>query len=230
VRAVDESGLDELTAAFAGTPVAFHDGRAPDVPGTWLAVSAATAAADRVAAASALWSPDLLAVLPRFAARLRERLTDVRLCVVHERVALAYLTSTDEGAPIAWTGYAPAGDGVREAAFPETLPEPAREFLGSVHGGFTAPDGESYGLLDPRHMTTFARWRGSDDPIDGWDEQASIGSTRLMVVAKDSGELHYCTSPELPPGGIAIVDGAEVDPLPDFFDELDQLMAGRFEF
>ncbi|MGI5129191.1 hypothetical protein ACQEVB_20465 [Pseudonocardia sp. CA-107938] len=215
---------DELTAAFAGTPVIVPDRTPADLPPAWQPITAAAAPAERTAAALALWNADLCAALPRFSAQLRDRLVDVRLCVVHDRTALAYLTRTDADEPIAWTGYLPAGAAVRQAAFPDTLPAPATEFLRSVHGGFTAPDGESYGPIDPRHMSTFARWRGADGPLDGVDEDA----TRLMVVATDGGALHYCTSPDLPPGAVAVVDGTEVEPCPDFFDELDQLMAGRF--
>jgi hypothetical protein len=227
-----EPDLDAIVARIGAGPVEFPEpgttGLA-QLPPAWRPIAEAARAADRREAALSLWNPDFLAALPEFARALPGSLVDVRPCRLRGDWTLAYIALTRAGEQVTWIGWDPASAGTSRPVFWETLPEPLRAFLVDVHAGFTAPDGESYGLTRPSGMLTYAAWGGFDGPIPGWDDDADISSTALMFVTRDSGLLHYCVSPELPPGSVALVYEGDIDVKPDIAHELDQLMAERFD-
>jgi hypothetical protein len=229
---MSEPDLDEVVADLGDGPIEFPapgTTRLAQLPLAWRPIAEAAHAADRREAALSLWNPDLLATLPEFGRALTDDLVDVRVCRLRGDWTLVYIAVARTGEQITWIGWDPATFGVSRPVFWETLPEPLRTFLVDVHAGFTAPDGESYGVIRPSQMLTYAAWGGFDGPIPGWDDDARISSTALMFVTRDSGLLHYCVSPELPPGGVALVYEGDIDVKPDIAHELDQLMAGRFD-
>jgi hypothetical protein len=229
---VNEPDLDSIVAGIGAGPVEFP---APgttgltQLPSAWRPIAEAARATDRCEAALSLWNPDFLAALPGFARALNDGLIDVRLCRLRGDWTLAYIAATRAGEQITWIGWDPASFGTSRPAFWDTLPGPLRTFLVDVHAGFTAPDGESYGLTRPSGMLTYAAWGGFDGPIPGWDDDGGISSTELMFVTRDSGLLHYCVSPQLPPGSVALVYEGDIDVKPDIARELDELMAERFD-
>lgn len=229
---MSEPDLDRIAADIGDGPITFPTPGAPgpaQLPPQWRPIAEAVRPADRCEAALALWNPDFLAAVPRFTRALTDNLIDVRVCQLRGDWTLAYIAATPTGEQIAWIGWDPADFGPSRPVFWETLPEPLRGFLENVHAGFTAPDGESYGFTCPSGMLTYAAWGGFEGPIPGWDDDGRISSTQLMFVTRDSGLLHYCVSPDLPPGSVALVYEGDVDVKPDIARELDQLMTGRID-
>ena len=161
-------------------------------------------------------------MVPRFAHTLRDQLLDVLPCLVDGEPTLIYVTSDY----ITWIGWDPRGT-EKLPPFWDRIPAPLQTFLHQVHAGFTAPDGESYGPMQPAYMQTLADLAGWPEGIPGWDEQ-EIPTTRLLRIAKDSGNLEYCVSPDLPPGKVALVYEGDIDPH-DLAPELDELMTRRYE-
>lgn len=123
-------------------------------------------------------------------------------------------------------GWDPRTDGARPPLW-ESVPEPARVFLDTVHDGFTGSDSESYGLLPPAFMMTFAEFVLEPDGIPDWDDDSPIRSTRLLRIATNGGNLEYCVSPDLPVGTLALLYAGEVDPK-DFAGEFDEFMTRYF--
>jgi hypothetical protein len=229
---MSEPDLDKIVADLGDGPIAFPTPGTPgpaQLPSRWRPIAEATRPADRCEVALSLWNPDFLAAVPRFARALTDNLTDVRVCRLRGDWTLVYIATARSGEQITWIGWDPAGFGPARPVFWETLPEPLRGFLVDVHAGFTASDGESYGLTHPSGMLTYAAWGGFDGPIPGWDDHSRISSTGLMFVTRDSGLSHYCVAPELPPGSVALVYEGDIDIKPDIARELDQLMAERFD-
>lgn len=194
------------------------------VPAGWRGIAAAADAAERAERALALWNRGFLDLVPDFAVLLRDRLADVRVCELGDEWVLVYLVRADDGSTLVWLGWHPDTFG---AAPPHwgSVPEPVREFLIGVHAGFTAPDGESYGLAPPVDMATYARRAGFTGPIPEWD--GGIPAERLLFVTRDGGLLEYCASPDLPAGRIALVYEGDVDPREEFGAALDRLLCGR---
>lgn len=229
---MSEADLDRVVADLEEGPVEFPAAGTTglaQLPPSWRPIAEEDRPADRREAALSLWNPDFLAAVPRFARALGDGLVDVRVCRLRGEWALAYIAAARTGEQITWIGWDPAGFGAARPVFWDALPEPLRAFLVDVHSGFTAPDGESFGLTRPGWMLTYAAWGGFDGPIPGWDDHGRIPSTELMFVTRDSGLLHYCVSPQLPPGSVALVYEGDIDVKPDITSELDQLMAERFD-
>jgi len=221
---VDEmAGGNPVTVIEPGSPEA---GR---VPSRWRQVAKSTEAATRCSAALDLWNRDFLDMVPRLAEVFRERLVDVRVCVLRDDWVLLYIARDTVEPQLTWIGWDPDAFGNAKPPFWDTLPAPAREFLTGVHAGFTGSDWESFGLIPPAHMRTFAEWAEfNDDAIAAWDKDAEIASTRMVVVTTNCGALNYCASPDIPPGKIALVYEGDIDYEQDFGSALDQLMSERF--
>ncbi len=222
--------LAAILAEVAGdNPVALVEPGSPEaeqVPGPWRGIAASSDAATRASAALALWNPGFLALVPRFAEAFRRRLEDVRVCRLRDDWVLLYLASRPSGSRVAWIGWEP--DDARPP-FWEAIPEPARQFLADVHAGFAGPDWQSHGLLPPRWMRTFAEWAElDDDAIEQWDDESSVSVTRMTLVTTNGSLLHYCVSPDAPPGRMLLVYEGDVDDRQDFGEALDELMSGRF--
>jgi hypothetical protein len=228
---MSEPDLDRIVRDVDGSIAFPEPGTAVpgQLPVPWRPIAEAVRPADRCEAALSLWNPDFVAAVPRFGRALADGLLDVRVCLLRDEWALAYIAAARTGEQITWIGWDPAGFGSTRPVFWESLPEPQRTFLVDVHAGFTALDGESYGLTRPTGMLTYAAWGGFDGPIPGWDDDGRIPSTELMFVTRDSGLLHYCVSPQLPPGSVALVYEGDIDVKPGIAGELDQLMAERFD-
>lgn len=221
--------VDELGEGFAG----FVDEDSPEfarIPAEWRAIAESAQPRERCAAALALWNGDFLDLLPRFADKLRQRLVDVRACVLRGDWVLVYLAHNDDDDPLVWLGWHPAAFGEYTPPFWELIPQPAQRFLRTVHAGFAAADCASHGLAPLADMKTFADWAGFDEvQIADWDRYQSISCTRLMVLTKDDGQLTYCLSPDIPRGKIVLLYEGDIDPREDVATALDELMARRFE-
>lgn len=197
------------------------------VPTAWRAIASSPNAATRASTALSLWNTDFLALLPRFADAFRERLEDVRVCRLRDEWVLHYIARGSEEPHVTWIGWEP--DPSATAPFFDAIPAPAREFLTSVHAGFTAPDCESHGLMRPKWMETFAQWAEFDtETIEEWDEEWNVSVTRMTRVTTNGSLLSYCVSPDTQPGRIVLVYEGDVDDDPDFGEELDELMSDRF--
>lgn len=195
---------------------------ASEVPPTWQPIIDADTAGERCRLARALWNQELLDLLPGFSAILRERLIDVRVCLTDDTVALIYATPGSKGL-VCWVGYDPRSFGDEPPLFSAVHPA-VRTFLREVHAGFVTGSRETYGPMRPRHINTLAILADYPDGIEGWDEEASISSTRLLRIASNGGNLDYCVSPDLPVDQVALVYAGDVDPQ-DLGTELDELMA-----
>ncbi len=228
-----EFDLTEIVAEIAGSnPVALVEPGSPEagqVPLPWRPIASSSDAADRAAAALALWNQDFLDLVPRFAEVFRERLEDVRVCRLRDDWALLYLAHDPLEPHVTWIGWEPDSSGAARPPFWDAIPGPARGFLTGVHAGFTGPDWESHGLIPPRWMKTFAEWIDFDaTAIEQWDDEADVRSTRMTVVTTNGSSLYYCASPDIPPGRIALVYEDDIDGESEFGAALDELMSERF--
>jgi hypothetical protein len=195
------------------------------IPERWRAVATAAQPRERREAALGLWNQGFLDLVPRFAEVLRTRLLDVRAYLADDHPVLVYVVASDGGGPVSWVGFDPGTFG-EPPPFWDSFPEPLRVFLRDVHAGYVSSGDAGFGPLPPAQMQTLATLAGFPDGIPGWDEEAGIDSTRLVLVASDGGLLRLCLSPDLPPGQLALVYEGDVDPQ-DFGAELDQLMMSR---
>lgn len=215
--------------------------RAAEVPQRWHEVVNGIGAADRIQVAMSYWEEDFLAMIPGFAHALRERLIDVRVFWVDTSrrrfYVLVYVVKNNTDGYVCWMAWDPARCG-EAPRFWDTFPAPVQSFLRHTHAGFTAPDRESCGIMQPCDFETFAEYAGWPEGVPGWmdgyedgfgigyhgEKYKRIESTRLVMFTKDSGELFYCTSPDLQVGQVALVYDGDVDPPKDFGTELDELM------
>jgi hypothetical protein len=235
VRPVDVASIKADLAHRAGWSVTFVEPGSADwstVPEQWHGVALSPDPEARRLAALQLWNQDFLDMLPRFTAALTTHLADVRVCVVDSDCMLLYvLEFTDQ--QVIRVGWDPRTFG-QPPPFWESLPGPVRVFLQETHAGFTGPDQDSFGLVPPVYMVTLAYLADWPDGIPGWDEFPEdegverIPSTRLVRIGTDGGELHYCVSPDLPPGQIALVYEGDIDRQP-FGPTLDELMIADFD-
>ncbi|MFD5465041.1 hypothetical protein ACFWIQ_19760 [Kitasatospora sp. NPDC127059] len=223
---VDAAGIARTLPAWSLAFVEPGSERIASLPERWRPIALADRPEARYRLARSLWNQDFLALLPRFAAAMDARCVDVRACLTDACAALVYVMADEGGGLVSWVGYDPRSFGPEPEFWP-AFPEPLRDFLRGVHAGFVSGgDGTSFGLARPVHMTTLAEFADFPEGIPGWDED-QIDSTRLLRVTSDGGNLHYCLSPELAPGEIALVDAGEVDP-GDCGAALDELMVSHF--
>ena len=217
-------------AAIAGTlprvDLTFVGPESPDPPPQWRPIAAEPDPRARSAMALALWNKPFLDAVPRFAAALRAGLTDVRACLADGEPALLYLAADGNGRPLTWLGGDPAG--FVEPPFWAAFPAPLQVFLREVHAGFTSGGRTAFGPMHPRHMLTLAELAGEPGGLPDWDEEQEIASTRLLLITSNDGMLHYCVSPDLDEGHVALVFQGDLDPLP-YGAALDDLLMLRVE-
>lgn len=210
------------------SPVGPGSAALTQLPEQWRPVASSADPADRRTAALALWPRAFLGLVPGFARRLDGELTDVRACLSGTGPVLLY-----QAGHATWIGSDPRRF-TTPPPFWDRLPGPARDFQRGVHAGFTAPNGESYGLMHPAQLRTIAEIALSPAGIPGWDDAAAarpggrIASNRLLPVTRDSGNLWMCVSPDLPEGKVALVYEGDVDPR-DFTIAFDELLTRAFE-
>ncbi len=192
----------------------------PRIPEQWRPIHSSTDPAERVRAAVALWNKDFLELVPRFAGAL-PTFVDVRVYLAGGTPALVYVADQQ----VAWVGFDPHTSS-GPPPFWDSFPDPLRVFLRDVHAGFISGGGAGFGPLPPKDMQTLAAVAGFPDGIPGWDEEADIASTRLVLVATDGGLTRLCLSPDLQPGQVALVYEGDIEP-EDFGTELDELMMSR---
>lgn len=227
-----EFDLDQIAGDLGEGPVKFVDAGSPEltqVPGRWREIAESMDPAARRAAALSLWNREFLGMVLNFSQALTENLADVRVCALRGDWVLIYVARAADQRVLLWVGWDPDTFGEARPPFWEAIPKPVQDFLATVHAGFTGPDCESYGIVQPVRMTTYAEWAGFDDPAEDWDQDGEIPSARFMFVTKDSGLLDFCVSPDLPPGKVALIYEGDIDPREDFGLALDNLMASRFE-
>jgi len=218
--------LDEIVAALGHGAITFVEPGSPrPVPARWREIADAPSPAARAELALSLWNSDFAALVPNFFASLQRGLADVLVCDLRGEWVLLYLTRDPE---LLWVGRDPATFGETPPPFWASFPPQLRTFLTEVHAGFTDHEYE-YGPVKPEHMVTYAEWAGYEGPIPDWDVGERISSTRLTFVAKDSGSLLYCVSPDAPPGKIVLLYEGDIDPTDDFGPRLDILMSHQFE-
>ncbi|WP_064943029.1 hypothetical protein [Mycobacterium sp. 852013-50091_SCH5140682] len=149
----------DLTVKGTAELITPDSGRAHEVPDRWRGVLSGVGPEERKQAALSHWDGDFLAMIPRFAQVLRERLIDVRVFWVKAPkdsfFILVYVVKHNEDDYVCWMGWDPArtGDAPR---FWDTFPDPVQNFLRHTHAGFTATDWESYGVMQPSEFVTFA--------------------------------------------------------------------------
>jgi len=213
-----------IAASLAGWSLAFvppGSAEASRVPDQWQPIVSSVDAAERARTALALWNLEFLDLIPRFAAALATRLADVRVCLVGNSPALVYTMTSMKGDLVSWVGYDPRT--FAEPPFWDSFPPALRTFLTEVHAGFVSADGASFGPDRPRDMETIAERADFPDGVPGWDEDADIASTRLVIISSDGGILFYCLSPDLGPSRVALVYEGDIDPQ-DFGVQFDELM------
>jgi hypothetical protein len=215
------STLDDWGLTFA-EPGAEH---LPRVPDRWRPIATASGPQERREAALALWNQDFLDLVPRFAGALRSRLVDVRAYLADGSPVLVYLAAAG-GGPVSWVGFDPRTFG-EPPPFWGGFPQPLRAFLHDVHAGYVSGGDAGFGPLPPAHMQTLATLADSPDGIPGWDDEAEIRSSRLVLIATDGGLLRLCVTPDLAPGEVALVYEGDIERR-DLGRELDDLMVSRF--
>jgi hypothetical protein len=217
---------DRIAAGLGPGPITFveHRSSAP-VPARWREIVDADTPAARCALALSMWNKDFTELVPEFFASLEQHLADVRVCDLRGSWVLVYVTRDPE---LVWVGWDPASFGDTVPPFWAEFPEPLRVFLTGVHAGLTDQDFESFGPLPPQDMLTYAQWAGYDGPIAEWDIGERISSTRLTVIAKDSGLLLYTVSSDAPGKMVLLYEG-DIDTRQDFGPALDEWMARRFD-
>lgn len=209
------------------SPIGPGSAASTELPEQWRPIAESADPVGRRTTALALWPRALLDLVPCFARRLPGELTDVRACLSDTGPVLLY-----EAGHATWIGSDPRGF-TAPPLFWDRLPRPARDFQREVHAAFTAPNGESYGLMHPAHLRTIAEIARSPAGIPGWDDVAAarpggrIASNRLLPVTRDSGNLWMCVSPDLPEGQVAMVYEGDVDPR-DFTIAFDELITRAF--
>lgn len=226
MRQIDDAIIARTLPGWILDPVGADDHTIAQVPDQWRQVVLAGDPRARVEAALALWNHSFLELVPQFADMLRTCCVDVRAYITSAEPILTYVIQTDHGQYVSWIGHDP-----RSFEYPlywESFPEPLQVFLREVHAGFISVEWILFGLARPAQMETLASLAGLPEGIPDWDAGSEIPSTRLLVITKDSGALHYCVSPDLPVGKIALVYEGDCDPY-DVGTELDELMLSRLE-
>jgi hypothetical protein len=221
----DDTLLRQLSEEFELSMTIINDEGLAEIPSGWRSIVTSNTERSRCDAALALWHRDILLALPSFAAELSQHLLDVRACLSDRGPVLLYVIERSDpwGTRIGWA----PDDESETPVFWESIPDLARLFLRETHAGFTAPDGESLGIVPPSYMMTLAEFAGWPEGIPDWDKfpesegVARVASTRLIRIGV-SGGVDYCVSPDLP-GKLALVYEGDIDPKP-FWQALDELM------
>jgi hypothetical protein len=204
----------------------------PTVPQRWRPIAESDNPRTRRQIAMSLWNPDFLELVPDFAAALRSELADVRVGHLGGDAVLVYaFEHYDAGGPdryvVCWIGWDPALFTDAETPLFSSIPPPVQTFYRFVHAGFLGPDWLSYGLVQPRHLQSYAEFVDFPEGVPDWPEE-DPDSTRLLVLASTGGNVHLCVSPDLGAGqALTIYDGV-ADPPEDFSRLLDHTMTEYF--
>lgn len=123
---ISDDDIEATLDAWAQQPLAFLSAHfvAADLdrlPDSWRPIALAGDPVVRRTTALALWSDDLLALLPNLSRILRERLADVRVCLTGGTPALVYVVSGEYERWVTWIGYDPRAFGA-EPAFWDLFP------------------------------------------------------------------------------------------------------------
>ncbi|MFF0491496.1 hypothetical protein ACFYTQ_20935 [Nocardia sp. NPDC004068] len=219
-RVVQEFGPGAALLVEPGSAAAAH------VPARWAGIAGSEVAWDRCAAALALWPREVVDLLPRFASVLARCLEDVRVCLLRGDWVLLYGIRNRFREHEFRIGWDPATFGAAVPAHWDALPEALREFLTSVHAGFTDLDRVSFGPVRPRDMLSYAELGLL--PVRNWQAGEDIPVDRAMLVTRGLGGTYYFASPDLPAGTIGWEAGGNLDrPLP-FGPTLDDMMSRGF--
>lgn len=212
------------------------------VPASWLPVFDAADPSVRAVAALSLWTDGARILVPRFWGVLQEFLVDAWVGQRDDRPVLVYVVEfvfrfADVGyeqtqrTVAVWVGEPPTAKAV--ARYPElwsAAPVALVDFYRTVHGSFTVPDGQSFGLMAVGAMPTLAEAVSDGDPDDvpEWDEGPA--ADRLLMVTRTYSGLRLCLSPDVPPGmGVQVYRYDDPDPPGEFAEQLDALLLVRFE-
>ncbi|MDT5009594.1 MAG: hypothetical protein QOH57_1211 [Mycobacterium sp.] len=204
----------------------------PQMPERWRPIADSDDPQARRQAALSLWNADFLALVPDFAAALESELADVHVGHLGDDAVLVYaFEHYDAGGPdryvVCWIGWDPALFTDSETPLFSSIPQPVQAFYRDVHAGFLGPDWLSYGLIQPRHLQSYAEFVGLPEGVPDWPEE-DPDSTRLLVLASTGGNVHLCVSPDLDDGqALTIYDGV-ADPPEDFDALLDHTMTEYF--
>ncbi|MHC9290846.1 hypothetical protein ACRCUN_00165 [Mycobacterium sp. LTG2003] len=199
------------------------------VPETWWPLVESADPEDRKRIAIQRWDAEFLDLIPRFAEALRTQLVDVRVAKHNwlDSPSLDYVLRTEDGELAVWVGEDPRTFGAATPPYFESVPPPASTFLQHTHAGFTTWDGESCGLIAPRHMTTLAaKWGAPDtNEILEWEEDdyEFPGTQRLLLVTEGGSDASLCVSPDLP-DGLAITYFEPDFEVKSFGEALDEFM------
>ncbi|MGB3325067.1 hypothetical protein [Mycolicibacterium fortuitum] len=212
------------------------------VPASWLPVFDAADPSARAVAALSLWTGGAQTLMPEFWAVLQEFLVDAWVGLRDDRPVLVYVVEftfryADVGyeqtqrTVAVWVGEPPAPEAVTR--YPElwsAAPAELVDFYRTVHGSYTVPDGQSFGLLAVDAMPTLADVFEELD-VDPLQYESGPQPDRLLMVTQIYSGTRLCLSPELPAGHGIVVRGYD-DPDPsskDFATLLDELVLVRFE-
>lgn len=212
------------------------------VPASWLPVFDSTDPSTRAAAALSLWTDGARRLVPRFWAVLQAFLVDAWVGRRDDRPVVVYVVEfefhfadehyeQDQRTVAVWVGEPPTPEAVTR--YPElwsAAPAELVEFYRTVHGSFTVPDRQSFGLMGVDAMPTLAEVFEELD-VDPLVYESGPQPDRLLMVTQIYSGARLCLSPELPAGHAVIVHGYN-DPDPSsktFTTLLDELVLIRFE-
>lgn len=212
------------------------------VPASWLPVFDAADPSTRVAAALSLWTDGARSLVPQFWAVLEAFLVDAWVGRRADRPVLVYVVEflfrfadedyeQDQRTVAVWVGELPAPEAVTR--YPElwsAAPAELVKFFRTVHGSFTVPDRQSFGLMAVDAIPTLAEVFEELD-VDPLVYESGPQPDRLLMVTQTYSGSRLCLSPDLPAGHAVIVRGYN-DPDPTskaFTTLLDDLVLVRFE-
>ncbi|MFV8170934.1 hypothetical protein [Mycolicibacterium peregrinum] len=212
------------------------------VPASWLPVFDAADPSARATAALSLWTDGARSLVPQFWAVLQAFLVDAWVGRRDDRPVLVYVVEflfrftdeeyvQDQRTVAVWVGEPPTPGAVMR--YPElwsAAPAELAEFYRTVHGSFTVPDRQSFGLMAVDAMPTLAEVFEELD-VDPLVYESGPQPDRLLMVTQTYSGARLCLSPELPAGHAVIVRGYD-DPDPSskaFTTLLDELVLIRFE-
>ncbi len=230
-----EYAVGDILAEVGGgnatwTPVGAESPELAAIPQKWRPIASADTSSDRCRRALSLWGSDFIDLLPGFARRFQDELSDVRVFRrqsdgLAENVLIYVAGQARDGFPALWLGWDPAVLGQPTTEFFDCFPAAVQTFLREVHPGFTAQDWEAYGIKRPDAWESL---EGYDwFPSESFDEIESQPS-QMMWFTKDSGQLYYCVNSHLP-GKVTLAYEGNFDPPGEFGAELDELLMRRWD-